>query len=155
MMSIVVGSVINRKACLHGWRVLRLAALAGAGAIMAGCNSGPVTPPLGAVEGNVTLDGKPADGVIVVFMPDQGRSSSGMTDQDGNYSLDFDSQHKGAVAGKHKVRMTKNPNANLETMDPTAGPPMPIPVRYNDQTILEAQVKEGENTFNFELTTAP
>src|SRR6266852_2932215 len=76
--------------------------------IMAGCSSGPIAPPLGMVKGKVTLDGKPIEGLVVLFMPENGRSSSGMTDKEGNYSLEFDQQHPGAASGQHKVRMMQN-----------------------------------------------
>jgi hypothetical protein len=121
---------------------------------MAGCNSGPVAPPLGQVKGKVTLDGKPAAGMSVIFEPTDGRSSTGLTDKDGLYTLDFGPGHKGAMLGKHKVRMTKNIDADPAALAAAKGPPQPIPVRYNDKTTLEADVKSGENEFNFDLTSA-
>ncbi len=130
--------------------LLVLAALATG---LAGCGSGSALPSLGQVKGKVTLDGGPAQGVVVIFMPDAGRMSTGITDQNGEYVLEFDPGHQGAMLGKHKVRMTKNAEAELMNGDFKAGPPQPIPARYNDETILDADVKAGENTFNFELTS--
>jgi hypothetical protein len=135
----------------------RLTLLAAVLAIIqfAGCNSGPVPPPLGLVKGKVTMDGAPAAGMSVIFEPENGRASTGLTDKDGNYTLDFDSAHHGAMIGKHKVRMTKNIDADPVALMSAKGPPQPIPVRYNDKTTLEAEVKAGENVLNFDLTSAP
>jgi hypothetical protein len=123
--------------------------------LSAGCSSGPVAPALGLVKGKVTMDGGPAAGMSVIFEPENGRSSTGLTDKDGNYTLDFDPTHKGAMVGKHKVRMTKNIDADPVALMAAKGPPQPIPVRYNDKTTLEAEVKAGDNVLNFELTSAP
>jgi len=149
---------------IYGRRPLFLSLVA-AVVMTAGCNSFPATPPLGQVKGKVTLDGSPAPNIAVVFEPADGRSSTGMTDKDGNYTLDFDTSHKGAMIGMHKVRMTKNIDADPAALaasggapqpgSPPQGPPRPFPARYNDQTILEADVKAGDNEFNFELTSNP
>jgi len=101
------------------------------------------------------MDGAPAAGMSVVFEPENGRSSSGFTDKDGMYTLEFDTSHKGAMIGKHKVHMTKNIDADPAALAAAKGPPQPIPVRYNDKTILAADVKSGQNEFNFELTSTP
>lgn len=128
-------------------------AVLGAALALPGCGSATPPPSLGQVKGKVMLDGGPAPGVVVIFMPDTGRMSTGITDQNGDYVLEFDPGHQGAMLGKHKVRMTKNMEALLMNGDFQAGPPQPIPARYNDETILEADVKAGENTCNFELTS--
>ena len=126
-----------------------------------GCDSGPAAPPLGTVKGKVTLDGKPAVGMAVIFTPDSTRSSTGLTDNAGNYTLEFDKGHKGAAIGKHKVQVTQRLEADPAKLAAAGaaagggGPPTMIPARYNDKSILEADVKAGENTFDFELTSAP
>ena len=124
-----------------------------------GCDSGPAPPPLGTVTGNVTLDGKPAEGMAVIFTPDSTRSSTGLTDKDGNYSLEFDKDHKGAAVGKHKVQITQRLEADPAKLaasrpEPGAAPRM-IPARYNDKSTLEREVKPGANTFDFDLTSEP
>lgn len=122
----------------------------------AGCGSGlPAPPPLAAVEGTVTLDKQPLPGAVVLFEPENGRNSIGMTDDQGVYRLEFDAAHKGALIGKHKVRLTKRAReADLMAPGAAKGPPKPIPSRYNDKTTLEAVVKAGEkNKINFDLTS--
>ena len=66
-------------------------------------------PPLGLVEGTVTLDGKPLDTVEVAFLPDptqgtKGARSACYTDAQGKFKLASDRYGKdGAVVGKHRV----------------------------------------------------
>src|SRR6266404_5245825 len=67
------------------------------------------------VSGIVTLDGKPYDKAVVSFQPigtaenpNPGRGSSAYTNANGRYVLLSDNKTKGAVIGKHLVRiMTK------------------------------------------------
>ena len=56
-----------------------------------GCGGGVADQPeLAAVSGQVTLDGQPLPNVILTFKPvGEGRSSSGVSDEDGNYSLQY------------------------------------------------------------------
>ncbi len=142
------GATVNTVLCQLG---LAFGALS-----VAGCGSGlPAPPPLAAVEGTVTLDKQPLPGAIVLFEPENGRNSIGMTDDQGVYRLEFDAAHKGALVGKHKVRLTKRAReADLMAPGGAKGPPKPIPSRYNDKTTLEAVVKAGEkNKINFDLTS--
>jgi hypothetical protein len=89
-----------RKRCL-----ILLACLA---ATIPGCGSGPA---LGEVEGLVTANGKPLQGIQVMFSPiagkaQDGRMSTAVTDQNGRYVLAFDDRKQprsGAIVGKHKV----------------------------------------------------
>jgi hypothetical protein len=121
-------------------------------AINAGCGpSSPEAPPLGTVKGKVTVDGKPAAGLGIVFMPETGRSSTALTDKNGLYTLSFDDTHKGAVVGKHKVRITRDPENDMAE----GRPPQPqLPPHYNVETTLEKEVVTGENTLDFELTSS-
>jgi hypothetical protein len=134
-----------------------ICAVLGMVAMTAGCGGGPAAPPLGTVTGTITLDGEPVEGMSVIFTPSDSRSSTGMTDKDGNYDLDFDNTHKGAAIGMHKVHIALRLEADpaMLAAGGAAGPPKKIPTRYNDQTTLERDVKAGENTFDFELTSGP
>lgn len=129
--------------------------LLGLGIAVMGCGSGlPAAPPLAAVEGTITMDKQVLPGVVVMFMPDAGRSSVGLTDKNGVYTLEFDAANKGAVPGKHKVKIMKSMEADLASAAAKKGPPQPIPSRYNNQTTLETDVKAGEkNKINFDLTS--
>jgi hypothetical protein len=113
-------------------------------AILCGCGGpGKDVPKLGTVTGVVTLDGEPLENAMVQFVPDHARMSGGKTDAQGKYELNFNERLKGAAIGKHKVRITVG--SPME--------PQKIPAKYNVQTELTAEVKEGPNTINFDLTS--
>lgn len=117
-------------------------------AVLAGC--GPGGPALGTVEGTVTLDGAPLPEAEVTFSPEEGRSSVGITDQNGRYDLDYASERKGALVGTHSVtvRTEKTTQKDDGTDEVT---PEKIPAKYNAQTELEYEVKSGSNTIDLEL----
>jgi hypothetical protein len=123
--------------------------------IVAGCGGSG----LGEVTGKVTLDGQPLAGAIVTFYPQEGRPSIGMTDSEGNYELGFTASEKGAVVGKHTVRITTGAGEDREDesgededqeegadfADPT------IPAKYNSKSELTREVTSGSNEFDFDL----
>jgi hypothetical protein len=112
--------------------------------VLAGCGQG-TRPALGTVHGKVTLDGRPLAGAGVVFMPEgKGRDSMGVTDAQGNYTLNYIRESQGAAVGWHAVRITAG--------DPLSGKPEPVPARYNVTTELRREVKAGENEINFDLS---
>jgi hypothetical protein len=112
---------------------------------MTGC-SGTKIPPLGLVEGTVSLDGVPLPSAIVVFTPDgQGRSSTAVTDTAGHYALTFLRDIRGANVGTHTVRIT--------TATGTRGVREILPSRYHRKTELTATVQPGTNTIDFALRT--
>jgi hypothetical protein len=123
---------------------------------------------LAPVSGVVTLDGKPLAGAYVSFEPaenDNGpnkapTTSAGTTDENGAYSLKAVTGEKGALAGKHTVRISL-PTA-LKPQDPDtdarprsrAGPTEEekLPVRYNGKSELTCLVPpEGKTDANFDL----
>jgi hypothetical protein len=131
--------------------------------LLAGCGEPYPTAP---VSGRVTLDGKPLVHAAVMFSPvapegqnNPGPTSSGVTDDDGRYTLTTDiTKSKGAVVGKHKVRITymapeADPNDDRPKKSKPAGPP--IPARYNSKaTPLEWTVERGgTGSADFELTS--
>ena len=115
---------------------------------LGGCGSGD-RPTLGKVHGRVTLDGKPLAHVGIVFQPQEvgGRDSSGVTNADGEYVLKYIRDELGAAIGKNKVKISKQ-----RTPDPATET---LPLRYNQQTTLTAEVKPGENEIPFDLTSNP
>jgi hypothetical protein len=135
---------LRRQAILLGY--------AAVGAMLSGCNSGPV---LGQVEGTLKLDGKPLGGVQVMFSPvvdisTDGRMSSAITDEQGHYVLSFDDRkhpRTGAIVGKHKVVLVDvawedardNPNRGprriREEFASFAATPLEFEVRPGRQTI--------------------
>lgn len=124
---------------------LLLFALAG----MTGCG-GTSQPDVGLVTGTVTMDGQPLENAAVVFSPTNGRPSMGITDSSGQYELTYIRDTKGAIPGTHQVRIT---TVEESVPDDYSGPAFreTIPIKYNAETTLVADVKPGENTFDFEL----
>lgn len=91
-------------------RVFTSAALVAALVGLTGCGGGPK---YAAVSGRVTLNNQPLEGVRVDFQPiattkePVGPGSTGITDEDGRYTLSsqLDTSQAGAVVGKHQVRI--------------------------------------------------
>ncbi|QDV51307.1 carboxypeptidase-like regulatory domain-containing protein [Gimesia fumaroli] len=110
---------------------------------LAACGGGSSdAPDLGQVSGTITMDGAPLADANVTFMPEGVRSSSATTDSAGKYELIYIRDEKGAAIGKHKVVVSKLDNEK-ET----------IPAKYCVESELTADVKEGANEFNFDLTS--
>ena len=111
----------------------------------AGCgNDG--RPPLGRVHGQVTLDDQPLAGAGVVFKPEAGgRESTAVTNAEGEYVLKYIRDDVGGVVGKNTVRINKQ-----RSHDPSSEI---LPAKYNKNTVLEADVKPGDNKIDFPLTS--
>jgi hypothetical protein len=117
-----------------------------------GCNR----PSFGEVNGTVTIDGKPAEGLVVYFVPDlaegsDGPTSWGSTDATGRYTLDCMNRNQpGALIGRHRV-VCEEPERLL------AGKKSRVPERYRSPatTPLRFEVREGKQTIDLSLTSAP
>jgi hypothetical protein len=112
---------------------------------------------LGLVEvsGTVTLDDVPVSGVTVMFRsqtPGEGYSY-GTTDENGHYSLQFNSEKSGVTPGEKKVWIVSAPQG--EDAVPGEGQKAPtekIPAKYHRETTLTATVVEKKSqTFHFDL----
>ena len=122
---------------------------------VSGC--GQSGPPLGAVTGTVTMDGKPVPGALVTFISKEadGSNSYGKTDASGKYKLEFSTDRIGAMLGNHDVVITtKRASADeapdTGTVDKTEF--VAIPKHYARGT-LTAEVKSGNNVCDFPLST--
>jgi hypothetical protein len=112
---------------------------------MLGCGS---RGDLASVRGKVTLDGQPLPDAFVVFAPiSKGTTSYGRTDAGGNYEMTFTDREKGAWIGENSVRISTGDLGS----GGAPGPKERVPVVYNQETTLKAEVKPGSNTFNFDL----
>lgn len=109
---------------------------------MCGCGGSGDRPELIPVEGLVTLDEQPLAGATVVFRPESGKASRGVTDAEGRYELIYLRDIKGAKPGKHAVRIT---TASEESPDER------LPERYNRKTELTAQVDADTGSVDFAL----
>tara|TARA_R100001132_G_C3272735_1_gene94719 strand:+ start:3460 stop:3876 length:417 start_codon:yes stop_codon:yes gene_type:complete len=115
--------------------------------LLVGCSGGATdTPELSQVTGKITMDGAPLTKASITFQPVSGSSSVGMTDETGEYVLAYNRNTNGAVPGKHTVRISKRGEAGSpnDTEDQ-------VPVQFNRDSKLTAEVKPGENTINFDL----
>lgn len=104
------------------------------------------------VTGTVTLDGQPLPDAEVVFTPQEGgRPASAMTDAEGKYDLVYTINETGAPAGKYIVRIRASKTETGEDGRDVNTPEV-VPAKYNQNSELVAEVKEGEsNQFDFEL----
>ncbi len=97
---------------------------------LVGCGgSGVDTIP---VTGTVTLDGTPVPGAQLVFVPADGagQAASGITDDQGKYSLNC-SAGQGALAGKYNVIVTKkNPDDMAKASAAAAGGDVDMDAAY-------------------------
>lgn len=114
---------------------------------LAGCGGPP------RLEGTVTLDGQPVDGGGITFVGTGtgGEKASGRIDG-GKYS--FESK---LAPGTYKVEINwlkstgkqipnkSDPGTSVDDVKQV------IPMEYNSQTKLTAEIKSGSNTNNFEL----
>lgn len=120
-------------------------------------------------QGVVTLDGQPLAGAVVTFEdPTDGTFSYALTDADGKYVLQFDSEMQGVKTGKKVVRISttrkilglnSKPGQGPEGEDGTApkgsaakapGGEL-VPDRYNKNSELTADVVQGTTQYDFTL----
>ncbi len=111
-----------------------------------GGSGGGDQPDLGTVTGTVSLDGQPLSGVIILFTPEEGRQSTAVTDENGGYELAYTGDSKGAKIGKHTIGFTSSDDDSIK-----ASAPIPPQYTIGSDTGLTAEVKAGENTFDFDL----
>ena len=149
---------------MSGW--VGLLALA-----LLGCGGGPRYVP---VSGVVRLNGNPYRGAVVNFQPlgspdnpYPGRGSYGHTDENGRFTLVVDDKIKGAVVGKHRVRIATLQNSAAQEYDPKVGTPdggerksRPkrsielIPREWNEESKQEFEVPAGgTDKANFDIVT--
>lgn len=127
-------------------RIALLWVLALSAGFLAGCNKGPS---LATVTGRVTLDGEPAEGLQVEFLPKDGSAgatSLGFTRSDGTYELHYPGEKTGAVPGEYIVRIQ-----GAETDGES--PPKIVAPKYNTASELTAKVEPGVNKLDFEVTS--
>src|SRR5262245_5293973 len=125
-----------------------------------GCGGGSKTS---AVSGRVTYKGKPLPNANVSFTPTEGagRAATGLTDNDGRYTLGAFSANDGAPPGKYRIHVSAygppRPPKPGETGSGMPGEMMTgdpiIPKKYfqPDTSGLTHDVTRGSNTVNLDL----
>ncbi|MFN9719447.1 MAG: hypothetical protein ACK58L_12170 [Planctomycetota bacterium] len=90
-----------------------------------GCGSGGIAPPARIpVSGVVTYNNKPVSGAIVSFHNEKApRTATGVTDQEGKFTLTMIDDKDGAVAGVNIITVTKNEAPAAAPV--SNGPPSP------------------------------
>ena len=118
---------------------------------LGGCGSRG--PEIAYVEGRITMDGKPLADATVMFVPENGRPSGAITDEDGNYVLNFAQGRKGAIPGMNDVRiMTMRDAGQDENGQTIPGRKETVPAEYNVESTLIFEVEaKRKNVANFEL----
>ena len=126
-------------------------------AVGLGCGSSKFVP----VSGKVTLNGKPLAGANVSFEPlaadDSPSSQTGSvakTEADGSFVLKGLGGERGAVVGKHRVRIVlAGDPAGGDERQPRGGATKTLPRHYNTDSKLTFTVPAGGTTeANFPLT---
>lgn len=124
------------------WSVVGLSSILMFGAI--GC--GQSGPQLATVEGEVLLDGQPLPAVLVEFQPEAvGSPSLGVTDENGKFRLQFSQQRRGALLGRHTVKVVRDADGREGAGE------APLPARYGEHSELKREVVAGSNFFKLEL----
>ena len=119
---------------------------AGLLALACGCGGSD----LGQVTGKVTMKGRPLANVEVEFQPvDNRRPSSGVTNAEGVYELQYNTERKGALVGEHTVRISAPEGGGDGEENPAKV--IEIPAKYNTQSTLKKKVGPGSQTIDFEL----
>lgn len=126
--------------------------------MLTGCG-GPGGPPRGAVEGEVTLDGTAIEQGSINFLPTGGTQgpATGASITNGRYSL---SASEGPVVGRNRVEICAPHKTGRKVLAPLGNPGEMtdevvelFPAKYNTQSTLQRDVKPGDNTLDFKLTT--
>lgn len=120
--------------------------------LLTGCGSGG--PDLYKVGGKVTMDGKPLAHAEVRFLPvpkgtEAVRPSSAITDENGNYTLEYSTKRSGARPGDYQVFISTKRKAMPEVPAVAES----VPDIYNTKTRLQADIDKTKRTFNFDLVS--
>lgn len=127
--------------------------------VAAGC--GPAELPRMAVNGLVTLDGRPVEQGTISFVPAAGARipSAGGEIVAGEYSIPAATGP--AVSGKYRVeiRWSRPTGKQIELGSPAPPGTMvdeveeAIPAKFNSQSTLEQEIQPGRSEIHFELTS--
>ena len=143
-----VTTIFEEKSMRFAERVGRVMALALLTALI-GCGPSEII-----IEGIVTLDGDPLEGVQVLFdQPDANNANgfAGRTDQDGHFSLkSVGEEISGDVAGTYRVSLT-TAVLGRDALENTPMPPERIPKAYRNGKLTFDVPEGGTTEANFDL----
>lgn len=126
-----------------------------------GCG-GSDGPELVPVSGKVFLDGQPVAGALIRFVPADGPSSGGETNEQGEFSLIGPGSQPGAIVGTHTVTVGcpynpgqgSSPDGSTEA--PSEGAGCSLPLKYSDVSTSEVSAtvpEEGDSDLVIQLTS--
>ena len=115
--------------------------------------------PMGRVSGHVTVEGQPATGGVVYFVPERGPSAAGRIDARGAYSLRSRVEGDGVVVGRQRVYFgpaVAPPDPSKPMVFVPPAPPTFPPLQYlsPETSGLTVEVRDGSNTLDFDLRKA-
>uniref|UniRef100_A0A7C2K1E2 Carboxypeptidase regulatory-like domain-containing protein n=1 Tax=Schlesneria paludicola TaxID=360056 RepID=A0A7C2K1E2_9PLAN len=119
-----------------------------------GCSDGPK---LGRVQGTITLDGAPVPFAYVEFQPvdPPGTYGAAYSDENGQYDLLFTRSKKGALVGKHEVRVRTSSVDEIQIEDKATGrmitPPLPPGYQPRLEVTFDREVEPGSNVIDLEI----
>jgi hypothetical protein len=125
--------------------------------LLAGCDGGGKGR--GALNGKVNLDGKPLAYGSILFTPMQGThgTATGGPIENGQYQL---SRADGPAIGWNRVEIRATRTTGKMIPKPFSPPGQMIPEqveaissKFNSESTLKVEVKPGDNTADFEVTS--
>ncbi|QDU75334.1 hypothetical protein Pan97_23640 [Bremerella volcania] len=122
--------------------------------LFSGCGGNGI--PRAAVQGTVTLDGKPIESGVIMFIPET-VAPVALKITGGHYDSESDvNDRRGAVIGHCSVQIFANRPTGRSYTDVMTGEKMEetkqfVPAKYNERTELTAEVEAGRQTIDFHL----
>jgi hypothetical protein len=121
--------------------------------VLAGCQNSPLVE----AKGRLTYKGQPLPSTLVIFQPDDGkRRSTGLTDDEGNFSLRFSRQESGVLRGSHTVflRYIVSAEEEMHQIQPKVSADLKrVIARYGDpkKSDLHYEVTRSGDVFEIDL----
>ncbi len=119
------------------------------------------------ITGNVTLDGQPLEGAVVMFESPDTTFCYGTTDAEGNYEIKFNSEVMGVPPGDKIVRISTTAStgevdsegADEDDDDAAArrkkkkkrNPNELVPEAYNEDSQIKATISDSQTVYDFAL----
>lgn len=91
-------------------------ALALACALLCSCSGGKSQVKVHRVSGVLTVKDAPAPSFVIHFVPEKGRTSTGLTDAKGAFEMRLERDRAGVIPGQHKVWIEYKPSSPAEEM---------------------------------------
>jgi len=104
----------------------------------------------GEFLGQWCFNGKPLPRATIEFSPAEGSPSYGITDSKGRYTLQYLPNQSGAEIGRHTVRITTYDWQTTQNGGKLEVPEQ-VPVHYNSETTLEADIQAGSQSLDWDL----